>query len=499
MRALLAAMPIGLVVLTMIVWHWRAASAALLGFAAALVIAVAGFGLGTRVHAAIGPTGAAAGALLEALFVAATILWIVFPALCIYEMQVKSGAFDAIKQGLTRLTQDPRLLALLVAWFFALFMEGVAGFGTPVALAAPILISLGFTPVQAVTLPLIGHVAGVSFGAIGTPVLPQMAATGISAIDLSRPAGFLHAALGVIPVIFLIWLASNTRLELRHWAYGAMAALLFFVPFLALAWCVGPELPTLGGALVGGIAFAFFIQWRRKDTGPMKRGPGGTALVRAACPYLVLIVLVLATRLVAPLREALKAVAWNWSFLDAFAGSVEPLFHPGTILFAGFMLGGLVQGRSVSELVVAARSAVRRLVPVTIALLAMLGLSRLMVHAGMIHALADAAAATGSAWPLFAPFVGALGTFITGSATASNILFSEFQEATAVVLALPLAMLQGAQNFGAAIGNMVCPHNIIAGGATVGLAGREGEVLRATAIVCLIYAAAGGLVLALLV
>ena len=97
MRALLAAMPIGLVVLTMIVWHWRAASAGLLGFAAALIIAVAGFGLGTRVHAAIGPTGAVAGALLEALFVAATILWIVFPALCIYEMQVKSGAFDAIK------------------------------------------------------------------------------------------------------------------------------------------------------------------------------------------------------------------------------------------------------------------------------------------------------------------------------------------------------------------------------------------------------------------
>jgi lactate permease len=285
MRALLATIPIGLVVLTMVVWHWRAASAGLLGLAAALVVAVVGFGLGAHTHAVIGLTGAAAGAMLEALFVTVTILWIVFPALCVYEMQARSGAFETIKQGLTRLTQDPRLLALLVAWFFALFMEGVAGFGTPVALAAPILVSLGFTPVQAVTLTLVGHVAGVSFGAIGTPVLPQMAVTGISALELSHPAGFLHAMVGVIPVIFLIWLASTARLELRHWAYGALAAFLFFVPFLALAWWVGPELPTLGGALIGGLAFAFFIQGRRKETGETS-APGGATLLRATYPYL---------------------------------------------------------------------------------------------------------------------------------------------------------------------------------------------------------------------
>jgi lactate permease len=122
-----------------------------------------------------------------------------------------------------------------------------------------------------------------------------------------------------------------------------------------------------------------------------------------------------------------------------------------------------------------------------------------MVHSGMIQSLAEAAAAMGPAWLFFAPFIGVLGTFVTGSATSSNILFSGFQEATAKSLALPVATLQGAQNFGAAGGNMVCPHNIIAGGATVGLAGREGEILRTTAIACLTYAAAGGLLLAWLV
>lgn len=499
MHALLAAVPIGLVVLTMIVLRWRAASAGLLGLGAALVIAVAGFGLGTRVHAGLGPTGATAGAMLEALFIAGSILWIVFWALCVHEMQARSGAFETIKQGLTRLTEDPRLLVLLVAWFFALFMEGVAGFGTPVALAAPILVSLGFTPVQAVTLTLIGHVAGVSFGAIGTPVLPQIAATGLSGLELSRPAGLLHALLGGILVGFLLWFASTTaRPRPSQWAYGALAASLFFVPFLALAWFVGPELPTLGGAIAGGIVFAVAIRRPRTAT-ERTRGPNGMALMRAALPYLVLVTLVLSTRLLAPLREVLTGVVWGWSLRDVFRGSVEPLYHPGTILLVGFVLGGLMQGRSVSELGGAVARTARRLVPVLIALVAVLGLSRLMVHAGMIQALADATAATGRAWPLFAPFIGVLGTFVTGSATSSNILFSEFQKATAVKLALPVAALEGAQNFGAAAGNMICPHNIIAGGATVGLAGREGEVLRATAVACLAYASAGGLVLALLV
>ncbi|HET6519262.1 MAG TPA: L-lactate permease, partial [Geminicoccaceae bacterium] len=141
-----------------------------------------------------------------------------------------------------------------------------------------------------------------------------------------------------------------------------------------------------------------------------------------------------------------------------------------------------------------------RLAPVVVALVAMLALSRLMVHAGMIETLAlAAAAALGGAWPLVAPLVGVLGTFVTGSATASNILFTDFQEATARELRLPVLPLVGGQGFGAAVGNIICPHNIIAGGATVGIAGREGEVLRGTAPACAVYAGLGGVVLYLMV
>ena len=495
MSAFMAAAPIGLVILAMTFWRWGAAGAGLLGLGATLVMAMAGFGFGARVYGDLGFVKATTGAFLEASFTAGAILWIIFPALCIYELQARSGAFETLKRGLSQLGDDSRSIALLVAFFFALFLEGVAGFGTPVALAAPILVGLGFTPVRAVTLALIGHAAGVSFGAVGTPVLPQMAATGLSGLELARPAALLHASLGVILVAFLVRLAGDAPPQPRDWMHGALATLFFFAPFLALAWFVGPELPSIGGAVLGGAAFAFVIRRTRPVASARIDGPGGLVLLHAATPYLAVVGLVLATRLMRSLRDALQSVLWDWTVFETFTGRIEPLYHPGTLLFVGFVAGGFLQGRSAIEMLRAAKFAAHRLGSVIIALLAMLALSRVMVHAGMIQSLAEAAAATGTAWPFLAPFVGVLGTFVTGSATSSNILFSGFQEATATSLALPVGTLQGAQNFGAAVGNMVCPHNIIAGGATVGLAGREGEVLRSTAAACLTYAAAGGLLL----
>ena len=170
------------------------------------------------------------------------------------------------------------------------------------------------------------------------------------------------------------------------------------------------------------------------------------------------------------------------------------------MLMIGFVAGALLQGRRAGELGGAAWRAAGRLPRVVVALAAMLALARLMVHAGMIDALAGAtAAAFGDAWPSVAPAVGVLGTFVTGSATTSNILLTNFQAATAEAPGLPVLWLAAAQGFGAAVGNIVCPHNIVAGAATVGLVGREGEVLRRTAAACAVYAAAGGTLVFLLV
>jgi lactate permease len=209
---------------------------------------------------------------------------------------------------------------------------------------------------------------------------------------------------------------------------------------------------------------------------------------------------VLVTRLVPAVGDPLAAVQLTWTLPGGFAGSFSPLTHPGTLLAAAFLLGALLQRVGAPAVQRALGTTVAQLGGVTIALVAMLSLARIMVHAGMTQSLAEAAAgAAGGAWPVLAPMVGVLGTFVTGSATASNVLFTDLQVATADALDLPLLPMVGAQGYGAAIGNVVCPHNIVAAGATVGLTGGEGDVLRRTLLPALGYAIVGGVIVLLMV
>jgi lactate permease len=492
MAAVAALLPVLLILLLMMGLRWAAAPAGLAGLLAALAVATLGFGWTGAEGVGLGRS--LAGLAAEAGFTALTILWIVFPALWLHELQLASGATATLRAALARLSADPRILALLIAWFFALFAEGAAGFGTPVALAAPILVALGFEPVRAVALALVGHAVGVSFGAVGTPVLPQIAATGLDPLALAGTTAALHLALGWTMVLFVHRLACGPGAGGAGPGWALLAGAAFLLPYGAIALLVGPELPTLGGALLGGAAFALMLRAR------MGPGSGATpaprALRDAALPYLALLGMILLTRLVPPLREALSGFTWAWSLSGAFGGQVQPLYHPGTLLLLGLLAGGLARGTPARQFRDAAAIAASRLPAVLLALVAMLALARLMVHAGMVKALAaGAAAALGPAWPLLAPAVGVLGTFVTGSATASNILLTDFQRGTAEALGLPVLLMVAAQGFGAAVGNIVCPHNIVAGAATVGLAARQaGEVMRRTLPACALYAALGGAV-----
>ena len=544
-QALLAALPLLIVLVLMLGLRWPAVRAGGAGLLLTLLVAWFGFGYGTRVLTELGVAGATGGALAEALFIAATIVWIVFPALCIHELQLRTGAVDVLRMAMGRLSGDPRITALLVAWFFVLFVEGAAGFGTSVALAAPFLVSAGFRRVHAVSIALVGHTVGVSFGAVGTPVLAQVAVTPYSGLELSGATAAYHGLAGwLMPLVTMLLvtraLPREQRLGGSAWAWTLLAAVAFLLPYVLIAQFIGPELPTLAGSLIGAAVFiAALLLARRfgvaKETGRSAKGTGrsakeaarsakeagrsappssgarqqrkrhhaghetrGRGLVRAAAPYLVLVALVLFTRLLPDVRDTLQAVTIAWEG-DPFGADFAPLYHPGTMLLLGFAAGAAWQRAALSDVAAAMRTAASRLVPVTLALVAMLGLARLMVHAGMVDVLASAAAQTaGVAWPLLAPLVGLLGTFVTGSATTSNVLFTDFQVATAERLELPVLALLGAQGFGAAVGNIVCPHNVIAAGATVNLTGREGEVLRRTLGVALAYGLLGG-VLALLV
>jgi lactate permease len=488
MTLIAAGAPLIVVLFGMGVLRWAAAAAGAAGFMTALVVALLAFDLAATAPAAVGPVQAAAGALSEALHSAATILWIILPALSIYELQLRTGALERIRNALVGLSNDRVVQAVLIAWFFGLFTEGAAGFGTPVALAAPLLVGLGYAPVTAVALALVGHAAGVSFGALGTPIFAQAEITGMSPSTIGVATALLHAILGTLLLVFVMRIAGGA-VTLRNAAWAAVAGACFLVPFLALAILAGPELPTLGGALIGATLFVVILRWRASN---QARRPEFRRLVPDIAPYLIILALVLATRLIGPLQDALGGIRIGWSLHDTYRGTFQPLYHPGTILLLGFILGALVTGRA-AHLMPSARAAAGRLVPVALALLAMLAMSRLMVHSGMISALAEGAARSGAIWPVLAPAIGALGTFVTGSATASNILFTQFQLTTASALALPTLLLVAAQGFGAAIGNVIAPHNIIAGAATVGLQGREGEILERTIRACVVYAAAGGL------
>lgn len=487
MALLVAAAPLTVVLVAMVLLRWSAARAGSAGFAVALVLALGVFdpatGAGGRAEALV-------GSLVEALHSTATILWIVFPALSIYELQRRTGAIDRIRDALTGLTDDRRRQALLIAWFFGLFMEGAAGFGTPVALAAPLLVGLGFAPVTAVALALVGHAAGVSFGAVGTPVFAQAELTGLPAAEIGAATAALHALLGVILLIFLVRMAGNRPLALRDIASAAIAGGCFLLPFLGLALAVGPELPTLGGALIGAAAYVAML--KRPQAGETA-AVDARALLADLVPYVAIISLVLATRLIPPLQQELRGLTLGWTLYATYRGSFEPLYHPGSVLLLGFLIGGIATGRF-AHIGPAAMAAARRLVPVALALVAMLAMARIMLHAGMVGTLADEAARTGQIWPLLAPAIGVLGTFVTGSATASNVLFTDFQITTATTLSLSAILMVSAQGFGAAVGNIIAPHNIIAGAATVGLAGREGEILARTAWACAVYVAAGGVV-----
>jgi len=309
MNAAWAGLPIAAVLFAMAVLRWRAASAGAVG----LVVAVAVLSLSVGFER----PGASmlAGVTLEALSSAAVILWIILPALVIFELQSRVGAFDRLRLALCEISDDRIVQTLLVAWFFGLFMEGAAGFGTPVALAAPLLVGLGFAPIKAVALALLGHAGGVSFGAVGTPALTQIELLGLSSQALAGMTMLLHA----LPMFFLalavVRLASDAPLTGAQIKLAATAAACFWFPAALLAWFVGPELPSLGGALIGGAVFVLLVRQGRS----LKRWQ-----LADLAPYLLVLGLVLLTRLLPPLQEALSALWLGWSW-RGYSGGLAPL------------------------------------------------------------------------------------------------------------------------------------------------------------------------------
>jgi len=475
------------------------------------------------------PVDRMAASVLEGWVIALTIVWIVFGAILLLNTLKYSGAIAVIRDGFTQITADRRIQVVIIGWLFVSFLEGASGFGTPAAIVAPLMVALGFPPMAAVVLALIADSSAVSFGAVGTPTL-----VGIGRGIEGASAEFLQAvsvqaiAIDIVvasclPLMMVVILTRffgpnrSLREGLQVWPFALFGGLSFTVPAWLVAKYLGPEFPAIFGALVGlvlttGAARTGFLMpkqlWSFAESAePSLSEPSqvSMSLWRAWLPYLLVVALLVLTRLdFLPLKGWLLASALTWSNILGTSVTVaaQTLYLPGTVFVLVALLTIPLHQKKRHQVKAAWLDSLRSLGPTVIALAASVPMVRIFLNseinqaglASMPLELAALAADTfAGAWPLFAPLIGALGSFIAGSATFSNMMFAGLQQSTALELGLDREVMLAFQMIGANAGNMICVVNVVAAASVVNLVGKEGEIIRYTLIPMLYYCFAAGL------
>lgn len=491
------------------------------------------------------PTRVAA-ASIQGLFLTFDLLFIIFGALLLLHTLERSGGVSAIRRSFHGITDDRRIQVVIVAWLFGSFIEGAAGFGTPAAIAAPLLVALGFPAACAVMLGMMVQSTAVTFGAVGTPVLvgiqgglggeafsAQLAAVGFDMMGYLRlvtaKAVLLHATAGVLMPTWMVVMLTRFYGESRSWTEGLkvlpftiFGGLAFTVPYVLFGTFLGPEFPSLLGAPVGlaivvtaarrGFLMpadtwrfpareAWEEDWVSGLEEEMADVPEGSRISTwmAWAPYLLVGVLLVITRLPSlPVGGWLRAPALTWTGIlgTGISATTTPLYLPGFILMVVVGATALMHRMKPSDVGAAVRSSAKVLLGAGIVLVFTVPMVRIYINsdvngAGLLSmpiAMAEwVAGNVGQVWPMFAGVTGALGAFIAGSNTVSNLMFSAFQYGVAERLAMSTVMIVALQAVGAAAGNMIAIHNVVAASATVGLLGREGSTLRKTILPTLYY------------
>jgi lactate permease len=502
----LAALPVLALLGLMIGPRWGAHKAGPAAWLAAVMVSGLAFGLTPSVFW----VSQARGALLS-LYVLA-VLW---PALLLYNVIDRAGGIRALGWGLERAAGDRGLLALLLAWAFSAFLEGMAGFGLPVAVVSPMLAAAGVSPVMAVAAVAIGHAWSVTFGDMGV-IFGTL--TGLVQME---PSALAHtAALMMAAACLLCGLATIRLLGLgRLWKHVLVLGLLMSVVQYGLATAGLAPLAGMAAGLAGvaGGVLAGMLRRGRQTAAaghaPIPAQPEPAfrrPLVAALAAYGGLALLMTLIVWPGPVRAAFFPVAWQPHFPEVVtrAGFVSPagagqafrfLMHPGSsillvslLAFAGYRRVGL---NAAGDLRAAALATWRAAAPASLGIAAAVGLSTMMEYTGMTQLLARGLAfSLGEAFPLVSPLVGMLGAFATGSNNNSNVLFAPLQYSVAGLLQLDPGLLLSTQTAGGALGSMIAPAKIAVGCSTTGLKGREGDVLRRTLPVGLVI----GLLLGLL-
>jgi lactate permease len=484
MDFILAFIPIAFILILMVGFRWGAARAGGVGYLSALTIAILFFGAGS-VLLGFSHT--------RALLLTVDVLYIIWAAFLLYRVADEAGAIRTIAQSLPHLTADKGMQALIIGWVFASFLQGVGGFGVPVAVIAPILVGLGFTPLQAVVIPSLGHGWAVTFGSLGSSFLALMATTGLPAEVIAPSAALFLAVAGVVTG-FLVAHAAD--------GWGAISRL--FVPILVLGvsmsttqyFVATSSLWNIGAFIAGMVGLIISVPLARRyrgdqvDNGVLDQ----RALAIAVSGYIVLIIITLGVQLIPAVKNFLGQVVIQIDFPEvttsfgyltpAGAGrKISPFRHAGAILTISSILAYLIyRSANLYESGAPLRiitGTVRRVMSSSVSIASMVAMAVIMQNSGMTDTLARGLAnSMGMAYPIVAPWIGALGAFMTGSNTNSNVVFGALQLRTAQYLGYSAAIILGAQTAGAAVASILAPTKIVVGASTAGMAGREGEVLR---------------------
>ncbi|AMB46539.1 L-lactate permease [Methylobacterium sp. AMS5] len=513
---LLAALPIVVLLGGIGLLHMKAHVAALLGLAVALAVAVFGFGMPAPMAGATAAYGAAFGLL--------PIGWIILNVIFLYRLTEQTGQFDILRDSIAGITPDRRLQLLFIAFSFGAFFEGAAGFGTPVAVTAAMLMGLGFTPLAAAGLSLIANTAPVAYGALGAPVIALSAVTGLDLIQLSAMIGRQLPFFSVIVPFWLIWAFAGRRGMLEVWPALLVAGLSFAVPQYLVSNFHGPWLVDVVAAICSMGALAGFLRvwqparvWTSTGTDmpadqttiPARHSHSVGTVFRAWLPWLILSVFVFAWG--APQFRAWLDAVWIWrmpvpylhnlvvkmppvvaqAHSEAAIYTLNLLSATGTGILLSALVGGLVLGFSPLRLLreYGRTAYIVRYSLVTIS--AMLALGYVTRYSGTDATLGLAFAQTGWIYPFFGALLGWLGVALTGSDTASNVLFGGLQKITAEQLGLSPVLMAASNSSGGVMGKMIDAQSIVVASTATQWYGGEAKILRyvffhSIALACLV-------------
>lgn len=514
LSALMAAIPIIVIFYLLAIRRAPGQVAGITAMISAVLVAILVYKM--PVSTALTATG------MGALYGIFPIFWIVVTAIFIYNMTVESGQFDIIRNSIATITDDRRLQALLIAFAFGAFLEGAAGFGTPVAISAGMLVGLGFNPLYAAGLCLIANTAPVAFGGIGIPIITAGAVTGLDTMKISAMVGRQLPFLSVIIPLWLIVLMSGWKATMEV----LPACLVAGVSFAVVQWFssnyIGPELPDILSSLAAIVTLTIFLKSWKPAT--IWRFPGEKAavssanmpkytsgqIIKAWSPFIILTVMVILWGL-KPVKALLDipTISIYVPGLNKVVTQIAPIVKKptamaavykfnwlsaaGTALFIASIISAFVLGIGASQFFKIFVNTFKTLKKPLITIPAVLGLAYIMNYSGMSSTLGLFLAGTGSLFPFFSSFLGWLGVFLTGSDTSANALFGNLQSITAQQVGVDPILTVAANSSGGVTGKMISPQSIAVATAATGLVGKEGELFSFTVKHSLILAVIVGI------